>query len=341
VGEITTIGLDLAKRVFQVHGVDAAGTVVLKRQMRRAELLRFFGKLPRCLIGLEACATAHYWARELTALGHEVRLIPPHYVKPYVRRNKSDRADAAAICEAVGRPSMRFVPVKNAAQQAGLVVHRVRDLLIRQQTMLTNALRAHLAEFGIVEPRGRDGLGKLIEVVQAGADLPEAARQALLSLVRQIASLAEEINALDRQMRAAAKDNEIARRLQTIPGVGPVIASALAATVTDARLFRNGRELAAWIGLTPRQHSTGGRLRLGGISKRGDRYLRRLLVNGAQAVLLRSKAARSDPWLLRLRAQKPLLKVAVALANKLARIAWAIMAHDETYRRRVTAEAAA
>jgi transposase len=341
VGEITTIGLDLAKRVFQVHGVDAAGTVVLKRQMRRAELLRFFGKLPRCLIGLEACATAHYWARELTALGHEVRLIPPHYVKPYVRRNKSDRADAAAICEAVGRPSMRFVPVKNAAQQAGLVVHRVRDLLIRQQTMLTNALRAHLAEFGIVEPRGRDGLGKLIEVVQAGADLPEAARQALLSLVRQIASLAEEINALDRQMRAAAKDNEIARRLQTIPGVGPVIASALAATVTDARLFRNGRELAAWIGLTPRQHSTGGRLRLGGISKRGDRYLRRLLVNGAQAVLLRSKAARSDPWLLRLRAQKPLLKVAVALANKLARIAWAIMAHDETYRRPVTAEAAA
>jgi transposase len=341
VGEVTTIGLDLAKRVFQAHGVDAAGTVVLERQMRRAELLRFFGKLPRCLIGLEACATAHYWGRELAAIGHEVRLIPPHYVKPYVRRNKSDRADAAAICEAVGRPSMRFVPVKNATQQAGLVVHRVRDVLIRQQTMLTNALRAHLAEFGIIEPCGRDGLGRLIEAVQAGAGLPEVAGEALLSLVRQIASLAEEINTLDRQLRMAARENEVARRLQTIPGVGPVIASALTATVIDARLFRNGRELAAWIGLTPRQHSTGGRLRLGGISKRGDRYLRRLLVNGAQAVLLRSKAARSDPWLVRLRAQKPLLKVAVALANKLARIAWAVMARGDTYRRPVTAEAVA
>jgi transposase len=340
-GDVTTIGLDLAKRVFQVHGIDASGAVTLARQVRRAEMLRLFSRMPRCLIGMEACATAHL-SRELTDLGHEVRLIPPHYVKPYVRRNKSDQADAAAICEAVGRPSMRFVPAKSAAQQAALVVHRARDVLVRQQTMLTNALRAHLAEFGLVEARGKDGLGTLIEDVEAtGTGLPEVARQALLSLVRQIASLAEEIAGLDRQLRAVARENDVARRLQTVPGIGPVSATALAATVVDAKAFRSGREFAAWLGLVPRQHSTGGKARLGGISKRGDRYLRRLLVSGAQAVLLRSKMARSDPWLVRLRAQKPLLKVAVALANKLARIAWAIMTRNETYRQPTMAAATA
>ncbi len=235
---------------------------------------------------------------------------------------------------------MRFVPTKSTAQQAGLVVHRVRELLVRQQTMLTNALRAHLAEFGLVEACGSDGLGKLIEVVEAQkAGLPEVAREVLLSLVRQIASLAEEVTLLDRQIRTTVRKNEAARRLQTIPGIGPVIASALVATVADARAFSSGREFAAWLGLVPRQHSTGGKARLGGISKRGDRYLRRLLVNGAQAALLRSKAAQSDPWLIRLREHKPLLKVAVALANKLARIAWAMMVRGGTYQRPGTAAA--
>lgn len=332
-GELTTMGLDLAKHVFQVHGVDAEGAVVLRKQLRRGQVLTFFSRLPRCVVGVEACATAHHWARELGALGHEVRLMPAQYVKAYVKRNKNDAADAEAICEAVMRPTMRFVPVKTAEQQGALLLHRGRERLVRQRTMLVNALRGHLAEFGVIAPQGLRNVGQLIAIVRAENDarLPALARQVLQVLAAQIEQVAAAVAALEKQLMAWHKSNPTSQRLASIPGIGPIIATALAATVVDPIAFRSGREFAAWLGLVPRQNSTGGKTRLGGISKRGNRYLRRLLINGASANLLRSKATNADPWVIGLRKRRPSLVIAVALANKTARIAWAVMQRRENY----------
>jgi transposase len=332
--EITTIGLDLAKNVFQVHGIDETGQGVVRKQLRRGQVLGFFARLSRCLVGMEACATAHHWARELMALGHEVRLMPPQYVKAYVKRNKNDAADAEAICEAVRRPAMRFVPVKTAEQQAALMMHRARDLLVRQRTMLVNALRGHMAELGLIGAQGLHKVAALVAIVRDGTDerIPEAARQVLTVIAGQIDEVEAKIAVLEAQRQAWHKSNPVSQRLATIPGIGPIIATAIAATVPDPGVFRSGREFAAWLGLVPRQNSSGGKARLGGISKRGDSYLRRLLVNGAHAVLFWSKAAKADPWLTSLRARKHRLVVAVALANKTARIAWAVMRNEEKYR---------
>ena len=317
-GEVTTVGLDLAKQVFQVHAVDAAGRVMLRKALRRGQVMTFFAGLPRCLIGVEACATAHYWARELTALGHEVRLMPPQYVKAYVRRQKNDAADAAAICEAVTRPSMRFVPVKSEAQQAALTIHRTRDLLVRQRTMLINALRGHLAEFGVIAPQGPRHVAQLIAAIreETAPRLPELARRVLAMLGEQLEQLAAKLAVLGQELLAWHRASPASRRLATIiangndpvpqgsdrlsrrsigPGIGPVTASTLAATVTDARAFRSGREFAAWLGLVPRQNSSGGKSRLGRISKRGDAELRRLLIIGAQAVLRWPTSWRASP----------------------------------------------
>ena len=334
--EITTIGLDVAKHVFQVHGIDAQGTTVLRKRLRRGQVLAFFSRIPRCVVGLEACATAHYWARELGALGHEVRLMPAQYVKAYIKRNKHDAADAEAICEAVGRPTMRFLPVKTAEQQAMALLHRGREQLVRQRTMLVNALRAHLAEFGIVAAQGLRNVGELIAIVRDDGDtrLPDMARQVLQVLANQIEQIETAVAALERQLLAWHKTNPVSQRLASIPGIGPIIATAIAATVADPKVFRSGREFAAWLGfLVPRQNSTGGKIRLGGITKRGNRYLRRLLINGASANLLRSKATKADPWVIGLRRRRPPLVVAVALANKTARIAWAVMHRHENYQR--------
>jgi transposase len=337
--EITTIGLDLAKHVFQVHGIDAQGTTVLRKRLRRGQVLAFFSRIPRCVVGLEACATAHYWARKLGSLGHEVRLMPAQYVKAYIKRNKHDAADAEAICEAVERPTMRFVPVKTAEQQATALLHRGREQLVRQRTMLVNALRAHLAEFGIVAAQGLRNVGELIAIVRDDGDtrLPEVARQVLQVLANQIEQIETAITALERQLLAWHKTNPVSQRLASIPGIGPIIATAIATTVADPKVFRSGREFAAWLGLVPRQNSTGGKIRLGGITKRGNRYLRRLLINGASANLLRSKATKADPWVIGLRRRRPPLVVAVALANKTARIAWAVMLREKEYQPRAMA----
>jgi transposase len=331
--EITTIGLDLAKNVFQVHGVNEAGEVVTRKRLRRGQMLTFFAGLSPCLIGMEACATAHYWARELRALGHEVRLMPPQYVKAYLKRNKNDAADAEAICEAVRRPTMRFVPVKMKEQQSALLMHRGRELLVRQRTMLVNALRGHLAEFGLIAAQGLHKAAELIAILRNDEDerVPDMARQVLRVIADGIGVLDAQVAAIDAQIMAWHRNNPVSQRLATIPGIGPIIATAIAATVTEPGEFRSGREFAAWLGLVPRQNSTGGKTRLGGISKRGDSYLRRLLVNGANAAMLRSKAAKADPWLIALRGRRPRLVVAVAVANKTARIAWAIMTKKESY----------
>jgi transposase len=329
--EITTVGLDLAKHVFQVHGVDAAGNVVLRRRLRRAQVHAFFAGLKPCLVGMEACATAHFWARQLRGLGHEVRLMPAQYVKAYLRRGKTDAADAAAICEAATRPSMRFVPVKGEAQQAALMLHRVRDLLVRQRTQLINAVRGHLAEFGIVEAQGPWNVARLLAGLEEAADLPDLARELVRVLAGQLEEAEGRIAEVDARILARHKADAVSRRLATIPGIGPLAATAIAATVPDPAAFRGGREFAAWLGLVPRQNSTGGKARLGRISRQGDAYIRRLLVIGAQSVLRCSKAARSDPWIQGLLAKRPRLVVAVALANKTARIAWAVMARGTAY----------
>jgi transposase len=331
---ITTIGVDLAKSVFQMPGTDETGQIIVRKRLRRGQAAAWFAGLAPCLIGMEACATAHHWARELKALGHEVRLMPPQYVKAYVRRNKNDAADAEAICEAVRRPAMRFVPVKTVDQQAALVMHRARDLLVRQRTMTVNALRGHLAEFGLVAAQGHQGVAALMSIVRNETDqsIPDVARQVLQVIAGQIDALEKQITAIERQIFAWHKNNAVSQRLATVPGIGPIIATAIVATIADPKEFRSGREFAAWLGLVPRQNSTGGKARLGGISKRGGAYVRRLLVNGAHAVLLRSKAAVNNAWLVRLRERKHRLVVAVALANKTARIVWAVMTGDEPYR---------
>jgi len=326
---ITTIGLDLAKSVFQAHGVDESGATVLVKKLHRKQMLPFFSKLAPCLVGVEACGTAHYWARTLAAMGHEVRLIPPSYVKAYVKRGKSDALDAEAICEAVQRPTMRFVPVKTVEQQAILMIHRARSLLVRQRTMLANALRAHLAELGFVA-----NLAKLAEQVMADKNaLPAYARTALEMLIRQIMTISGEIEVLDRQLTVWHAESEASRRLAAIPGLGVITATALVATVTDPDQFRSGRQFAAWLGLTPRQHSTGGKTRLGGISKQGDRYLRRLLVVGATAVMrhIKDKPTPMADWIRKLLEKKPFRLVSVALANKLARIVWVVLTRKEAY----------
>jgi transposase len=319
-----------------VHGVDAGGQVVIRRKLKRRYVLAFFQKLPPCLVGIEACASSHYWARELQALGHTVRLMPPAYVKPYVKRQKNDMADAEAICEAVTRGNMRFVPVKTPEQQSGLVLHRTRHLLIRQQTAVINAIRAHLAEFGIVAPVGRKGVEELLRVVADGNDkrVPDVVRACLAALGTQLLSLKKQILQLDRMIMAWHRSNETSRRLHYIPGVGPLLATALVASVADPGAFRSGRNFSAWIGLVPKQHSSGGKDRLGSISKQGDRYLRSLFVAGALSVIRYAKAhgSKHRPWLTALLARKPTKVAAIALANKLARMAWAMMARGERYR---------
>lgn len=339
--KITTIGLDIAKHVFQVHGVNSAGAVVARRKLRRDDVAGFFKALPPCLIGIEACATGHHWARVLMALGHEVRLMPASYVKPYVKRQKNDATDAEAICEAVARPTMRFVPVKSEEQQSVLMLHRVRELLLRQRTMLVNSLRGHLAEFGIVTRQGIAGVGTLIALVEDDDHdlVPPLARSALLPLIGQLREVHEKVSEIDCQIHAWHRSNELSRRLETIPGIGPITASAIAATVTDASLFKSGRQLAAWVGLVPRQNSSGGKDRLGRISKQGDPYLRRLLVVGAHAVLRFSRNGKTAPtrWAAELLAKKPYNVVAVALANKMARIVWALMMSGRRFETSATA----
>jgi transposase len=329
--QITTIGLDLAKHVFQVHAVDATGSIVLRKRLRRSQVHTFFAGLRPCLVGMEACATAHFWARELKALGHEVRLMPAQYVKAYLRRGKNDAADAAAICEAVTRPSMRFVPVKGEAQQATLMLHRVRDLLVRQRTQLINAIRGHLAEFGIVEAQGPWNVARLLAGMEAAAGLPELARELVRVLAGQLEEVEGRAKEVDAKILGQHRADPVSQRLATIPGIGPLAATAIAATVPDPAVFRSGREFAAWLGLVPRQNSTGGKTRLGRTSRQGDAYIRRLLVIGAQSVLRRSKAARSNAWIQGLLAKRPRLVVAVALANKTARIAWAVMVRQTAY----------
>ncbi len=333
--QITTIGLDLAKSVFQVHGVDAAGQCALKKKLRRAEVLKFFAGLKPCLVGVEACATAHYWARELSSLGHEVRLMPPSYVKAYVRRQKNDAADAEAICEAVTRPTMRFVPVKSADRQSVLVLHRSRELLVRQRTMLINAIRGHCAEFGIIAPQGARRAVELLDQIRqadVGA-LPDLAKGALLMLADQLEMLAVEIHALERRLLAWHRQDQASQRLATIPGIGLISATALAASVPDPSLFRSGREFAAFLGLVPRQNSSGGKHRLGRISKMGDGYLRKLLVIGATSVIRRARtdALAAAPWIQSLLERRPARVVTVAMANKTARIVWAVLARGEVY----------
>jgi transposase len=298
--------------------------------------MAYFGKLPPCLVGMEACATAHFWARELRSFGHDVRLMPPQYVKAYVRRGKNDAADAAAICEAVSRPSMRYVPIKSEEQQSILVMHRGRDLLVRQRTQLINAIRGHLAEFGLVAAQGVPNVGRLLDAMQEDASVPEHARAVIELFAEQLSAVDTAIRRIERRIAACHKASAVSQRLATIPGVGPTIATAIVATVADPRAFRSGREFAAWLGLTPRQNSTGGKQRLGRISRKGDQYIRRLLIIGAQTVLLRSKAARANPWIQNLVARCARLKVAVALANKMARIAWAIMVRGVPYRQSAT-----
>lgn len=334
--EITTIGLDLAKNVFQIHGVGLPGQSPLRKQLRRAEVLKFFASLPPCLVGVEACATAHHWAREIAKAGHVVKLMPPAYVKPYVRRQKNDMADAAAICEAVGRPSMRYVPVKSAAQQAALLAHRGRSLLIRQRTALINAIRSHCMEFGLVAAQGPANVAALIAAIRDVQNplLPQEARPALLILADQLAVLNDQIATMEKEATATRRLDDRVKLLMTIPGIGIITATAIAATVPDAKAFRSGREFAAWIGLVPRQQSSGGKERLGAHTKMGDAYLRRLLISGAQAVISHARRRKdaSETWLGRLLVRKPAMVAAVALANKTARIAWAIMARGETYR---------
>ena len=333
---VTTIGLDIAKSVFQVHGVDAAGNVIVRRQLKRRYVLPFFQKLPPCLVGIEACASSHHWSRELQALGHKVRLMPPAYVKPYVKRHKNDAADAEAICEAVTRANMRFVATKTPEQQSCLMLHRTRHLFIRQQTAVINAIRAHLAEFGIVAPVGRNGVEDLLNIVADCGDkrLPDVARACIAALGAQLRMLKARILEFDRLIVAWHRSNEASKRLDDIPGVGPALATALVASVADPKAFRSGRDFSAWIGLVPKQHSSGGKDKLGSISKQGDRYLRSLFTAGALAVIRYAKihGTKHRPWLTALLARRPTKIAAIALANKIARMVWAMMAKGERYK---------
>jgi transposase len=329
------IGFDIAKNVFEVHGRNSAGEVVLRRTLQRSQVEKFFAKLPKAVIGMEACGSAHHWARVLGKLGHEVRLMPPIYVKPYVKRNKSDAIDAAACCEAVGRPDMRFVAVKTVEQQAALSLHRSRDQLIGQRTQLGNALRALLSEFGIVAGKGKAGAAQLVEQLRAGTlDLPADALTAAMALADQRAALEAAADVVERRIVAQAKADRKATMLQTAPGVGPLTSHATRATLPDPHRFKSGRDFTAWVGLTPRISGTGGKTRTGSITKQGNHPLRRLLVLGATAWLRQVKAnpLKGSPWLRAMLARRPLKVVAVAQAARTARILWAMLVHDQPYR---------
>src|ERR1700747_3245386 len=333
--QITTIGLDIAKNVFQVHGIGAAQKVIVRKQLRRGQVMAFFEALAPCLIGMEACATSHHWARELTKLGHMVRLMPAKDVRAYVKRNKNDAAAAAAICEPVRRPTMRFVRIKSAEQQGQLMLHRARDLLMRQRTQVINALRAHLAEFGITAAQGREGITELLAIVvqDEGSRFAVDARASLTVLAAQLQAVQTMIGSLEKRIVAQHRSNEASKRLETIPGIGVIGPAKSAAVVPDPRFLRSGRDFAAWIGIVPRQDSTGGKQKLGPISKQGDQYLRRILIVGAHSVLRRAlQNPGKYPWLTQLLARRPFKVVAVALANKMARTAWALLAHGGTYR---------
>jgi transposase len=342
--KVSTIGLDIAKNVFQVHGVDATGAVRIERQLRRSDVVKFFRKLPPCLVGMEACASAHYWGREIAALGHEVRLMPPTRVKPYVKwGRKNDRADAAACCEAVTRPSMRYVPIKTVESQSALLLHRARQLLVEQRTRLCNAIRAHLAEFGIAAAKGEAGFSALRAMLVNEEDprVPATIRPILAILAAQWCSTDEHIALLNRQIVAWHTSNSDSLRLASIPQIGPIVASALVATAGDAKRFDNGRQFAAWLGLVPRQNSTGGKQRQGGITKTGDKYVRQLLVIAATGMIRRVRTNPAlSPWFAALLARKSPRQAAVALANKMARIAWVILAKGEHYQERPRAAAA-
>ena len=330
--EITTVGLDLAKNVFQVHGADASGRAELRKKLRRDQVLAFFSQLQPCIVAMEACGGAHFWGREIVKLGHEVRLIPPAYVKPFVKRQKNDAADAEAICEAAQRPTMRFVPVKSEETQGAAMVFRVRELLIRQRTQAINALRGHLTEFGQIVPQGA---AKLIAIVEEPASgLPADAIATLKVLVAAMTHLEAELGKLDAEIVRRVKANEVARRLMTVPGIGPLIATAIAVLAPPPETFRRARDFAAWLGLVPRQHSTGGKQRLGATTKMGERSLRRLLIIGANSVIIKRHthaAGRPGTWLGGMLTRKPPMLVRVALANKMARIVWALMARGGVY----------
>jgi transposase len=333
--QMATIGLDIAKSVFQVHGIGKNGSVVVQRRLRRSQVLAFFSKQSPCVVGIEACASSHFWAREIGALGHDVRLMPAAYVKPYVKRQKNDAADAEAICEAVTRPTMRFVPVKSPEQQSIMVLHKTRQMVMRQRTKLANTIRAHMVEVGIVAPIGRKGLELLLEIIGQDEDgrLPETSRSCLRMLADQFSMVKAHILELDRAIVTDVRRNESAKRLMAIPGVGPLLASAMVAAVPDPAMFKSGRNLAAWIGLVPRQNSSGGKERLGGITKQGNRYLRQLLFVGAMAVIrYAERHGTRRPWLVRLMARRQTKVAAAALANKTARMIWAIMTTGEHYR---------
>ena len=334
-GEVSIIGLDLAKNVFQAHGAGADGSVVFRRKLSRAQLLKFIAAQPRCVVAMKACASAHHWGRAIGDLGHEVRLIPPAYVKPFVKRQKNDMADAEAIAEAASRPTMRFVAVKSEDQQAAAMACRTRDLLVRQRTQTINAMRAHLAEQGIVAPTGPAHVGRLAAIIEGDdAMLPAAVRNLARLLLDQIAGLAEKIAGLDAELRKRVTTDDTARRLTTIPGVGAVTAAAITTFAPPMETFSKGRDFAAWIELTPRQHSSGGRDRLGRTSKMGQRDIRRLLIVGAVAVVrwAARKGAPEGSWLARMLARKQKMLVAVALANRMARTAWALLRKGEDYR---------
>ena len=333
--KITTIGLDVAKNVFQVHGVDAAGEVLVRRALRRGQMLVFFGKLEPCLVGMEACGTSHYWARELGQLGHEVKLMPPAYVKPYVKRGKTDAGDAEAICEAVTRPTMRFVAVKSTDQQSVVMLHRTRELLVRQRTQLVNMMRGQLAEFGIVLAKGIQHAQKFVRELVDGEvpSIPELAVKIVTILAEQLRQLQIRIGELEKHLKRWFRTNQVAQGLATIPGIGVITASALASSVTDPHQFISGRQFAAWLGLTPRTNSSGGKERQGRISKMGDQHIRRLLVSGMTSQLRWARRhPDAHPWVAGLLARKPAKLVAVAMANRAARIAWVVMTRDEVYR---------
>jgi transposase len=332
--KLTTIGIDLAKNVFQVHGADDKGKVVLKKQLKRTQMLPLFANLTPCRIGMEACGSAHYWARKLQALGHTVQLIAPQYVKPFVKRNKNDAADAEAICEAMTRPNMPAVPIKNASQQAILSVHRARQGFVKARTAQANQIRGLLAEYGITIPQGIGHIGKCVpEILEDGGnDLPGNFRLLIQRLLDHLKELDRQVGELEVQIQLWHKDNSASKKLGKIPGIGPMTASAVAASIGDARNFKNGRQLAAWLGIVPRQHSTGGKSTLLGISKRGDTYLRTLLIHGARAVIRVSECKpNADPWLKTLLARRHKNVAAVALANKNVRTIWALLAHDRDY----------
>jgi transposase len=334
VEKYSRIGMDTSKQIFQLHGVDEAERVVLRRKLKRREVLRFFSKLAPTIVALEACGGAHYWARELARLGHEVRLIAPQYVKPYVKRGKNDAADAEAICEAMSRPTMRFVAVKSAENQAALMLAGLRERLVRNRVQLANAIRGYAAEFGVVAAKGRARIAPLLQRLQVDETLPALARELFAEHAKEYAALTAQLDAVDAKLMAFHRSNEISRRLARIPSVGPVIASLLVMKVPDPQAFRSGRQFAAWLGLTPKNHSTAGKTRLGVITRAGDETLRSLLVVGATAVIWQARRGTSrsaSPWLLALLKRKPPKLAAVALANKVARIAWKLMTTGETY----------